>query len=550
MVTGLVYLVNGKTIGSYDTKINGLLTISMIEEKNFDLNEFAPMLVKDTGEGLPYFLTQLKGRYLSVFPPGPSLFALPVFLVAGWLGYNPLLNLQSLEKLSATVAVALSAVFVFLSLSLLTNERWAYIITFIYAFCSASWSLSSQALWQHGPSQLFLSASIFCLLMGEKRPWLHGVAGAALAFSLLCRSFNGIAISLLGLFVLLHRRKGFPFFMASFIPLAALLLLYNYSFYGHPLGGCYHFGVTSASYWKAPYLKTLLAIILSPSRGLLIYCPIFIFSFVGLYLAMKEARRKPLCFFITLVPVFNLLVLAKFTPWWGGWCYGPRYLADSLPFLSLMLVPVVERPPWKRIFKLSLLLLIPYSLFLQLLGVFSLRPHLWNAMIYMGGDLDSEALLSWRLNPILYSITAPFDQGLPKDYGLPSTHWRAETNFMQKEAALAFDRNPQSRWNSRVKQKRGEVFFVLDLSREEKIGKAVLYTGPFPQEYPRGLLIEASGDGEHWQKVGSFKKILTLKNALTIPFSEPVVVRYLRFTLMGDNNLFHWAIGEVFLYPA
>ena len=66
--------------------------------------------------------------------------------------------------------VALSAVVLHAALRLLCSPVSALILTLVYGLGTSSLSVSSQGLWQHGPSQLALAAVLYCLVRGRTAP--------------------------------------------------------------------------------------------------------------------------------------------------------------------------------------------------------------------------------------------------------------------------------------------------------------------------------------------------------------------------------------------
>lgn len=543
ILTSLVYLANNRTIWAGDTIPTGLLPISLMHEGDFDLNEF-PFLYEGGGQ-LPHFLIKREKAYLSFYPMGASLYALPIYFLSELLGFSPLEHIDALEKVSASSAVALSAVFLFLSLSMLTEEGWAYLITFIYAFCTSSWSVSSQGLWQHGPSQLSLAASLFFLLKGKGNPRYLIPAGATVAFSLFCRPTNGIALFFILIYFVVFKREDLPYFLLLSVPLLLLLFLYNYTHYGNLVGG-YHGLVTHPYFWRGSFLKTLLALLISPSRGLFFYSPIMVFSCIGGIFLIKGAKDNPLFLCLSVIPLGYLLVFSHYTVWWGGGSFGPRLLSDPLPFFSFMLVPIVERPRWKRIFKVSLFFLIPYSLFVHFLGAFSHLPHAWNETM----EMNENTLWSLKNGPIVWSVAAFLSRGLPSEQGISPKNWKAQANFTQEDAPLAFDRDPDTWWSSRVPQKQGQAFFLIDLGRSEELSEALLFAGKYPQDFPRGLLVEVSLDGKEWGKACFLEKVEPRYFWTRVPFDESFSARYIKFTQMGEAEYgWPWSMGEVFLYP-
>jgi hypothetical protein len=85
--------------------------------------------------------------------------------------------------------------------------------------------------------------------------------------------------------------------------------------------------------------------------------------------------------------------------------FGPRYLTDLLPFLALWLaltpIPTRWRPAWSALF----VVLLGWSLFVQLLGV-SRYPCGWNREP-TSIDHDHARLWDWRDSQIQRCLEAP-----------------------------------------------------------------------------------------------------------------------------------------------
>ena len=91
---------------------------------------------------------------MSCYPVSGAVLAVPIYLPAVLRGEAPESPVWTdLDKASAAVIVALSALFLYLALLQLTTLRMALLVTASYAFGTSSLSVSSQALWQHGPSR-------------------------------------------------------------------------------------------------------------------------------------------------------------------------------------------------------------------------------------------------------------------------------------------------------------------------------------------------------------------------------------------------------------
>ena len=100
-------------------------------------------------DGVPYFLHYRAGHYRSAYSPGAAIAALPVYAgpVLAGVPVDPWAH--RLEKLAASLMVAVSVMCVFWALGEFVGLGWALAIAAIYAFGTSSLSVSSQALWQH-----------------------------------------------------------------------------------------------------------------------------------------------------------------------------------------------------------------------------------------------------------------------------------------------------------------------------------------------------------------------------------------------------------------
>ncbi len=338
--------------------------------------------------------------------------ALPVYILPVLGGISPQSHLLlQLAKLAAALITALSAVFLYLGLQRITQEKIAWAITMIYAFGTSSFSSSSQALWQHGPSQLFLALALYYLIRGLEEPRFSAYAGFALATAVICRPVNLVMALPIAAYFFLERRAEAIGFCLSALPPALLLTAYNSYAFGSPFTiGIASFVITPSSIWDAssvfgtPLRQGLMGILASPGRGLLIYSPIFFFSFVGMAMLWRGPGQV-LLKYLSLAPVLLILFTSKWGMWWGGHSYGPRILADMTPILCLYLYLPFERAQGKAFLKYSIAALSALSIGLHALGAFS--DGSWNKF---PTDVDhhTERLWSWVDSPPVYYLQKVF----------------------------------------------------------------------------------------------------------------------------------------------
>jgi hypothetical protein len=165
-------------------------------------------------------------------------------------------------------------------------------------------------------------------------------------------------------------------------------------------------GVTSA--WSGNPGAGLAGILVSPSRGLLIFMPIALVALAG---ARDILQRRTLEVWSLLLPT-GLFVLgwSMYSVWWGGHGYGPRYAADLAVPLALVAaaafrsVPRRRAAPATRAFVAGVLV---WSLFVQAAGAFCYPGGDWNGT---PADVDRahERLWDWRDSQIPRTIRAGF----------------------------------------------------------------------------------------------------------------------------------------------
>ncbi len=353
-----------------------------------------------------------EGVYVDSFGLGAGLTALPGFAVlqffAGSLAERPKLLFYA-AKFVASAAVAGSAVFVFLTAAQLVSTRAAAAVALIYGLGTCVWSTSSQTLMQHGPNELFLAMSIYFfvrargasvnhpsarpLAKGEKgqkvvhrqHPALTAAAAASGAAAVLCRPTSAIVVLAMAAYLLWVDRKALVVFALAGAPFAMALAAYNAYYLGSPLSfGQMEFaewlarGKTgSPEVWQTPLWLGATGHLVSPSRGLLVFSPFFVFVAWGLWLVWRQKELgvlRPL----SLAALAILCVESKHFDWWSGWSYGYRHIVDLTPLLALFLAPVVERLPKHKWLLAVFAVLVGWSVGVQLLGATAFNGVEWN----------------------------------------------------------------------------------------------------------------------------------------------------------------------------
>jgi hypothetical protein len=326
--------------------------------------------------------------YANTFGVGAGLTALPLFavlhVIVGDLSANPRLLWYG-AKLMASLLVAGSAVFIFHTVLLYTTLRRALLVAIAYGLGTCVWSISSQALWQHGPNEFFLAMGTFFLTRIGRGKAMAAACGLAYAAAVVCRPTSAVVVVAVGVYLLVADRKALLLYTLAGLPVAAGLGWYNGYYHGSPVS----FGrgpldqkvarvkTGSDDLWQTPLWEGAAGLLLSPSRGLLTHSPFVGVAFAGLVAVWRHPRYgalRPLA--VALVAL--LLIAFKWFDWWGGYCFGYRPIVDTMPLFAVLFVPVIDGIVARKVALATFLVLLAWSVLVQVVGAFAYDPLVWN----------------------------------------------------------------------------------------------------------------------------------------------------------------------------
>ncbi len=148
-------------------------------------------------------------------------------------------------------------------------------------------------------------------------------------------------------------------------------------------------------------------LLFSPSRGLLIFCPIFLFSAVGVYLWFRAPQKPQMLIYAICIATaaVHFLTLAKYRLWWGGFAYGPRLMTDVVPCLVILMIPAMRLVEASRAWRFGFVATLVFSIGVQGIGAFCYPNGHWDALPQFV-DRHEERLWNWRDNQISRSLLA------------------------------------------------------------------------------------------------------------------------------------------------
>ena len=254
---------------------------------------------------------------------GESLALIPFYAASKFTGdqgfweslYNPVIVTASVAVLHL-VARTLS---------------WSRLVSVLAALTFGTLTMALQST-TDGFSEPGVGLCVLVIVLAALR-WREGwkwsplALGLAVAAAIQFRSDSlltiGVAVLALPFFVprseLLSRRAllwaGTPVLLS-----AAFLLWYNHLRYGHLFVTDY----SGSGSFATPLFEGMRGLLVSPGRGLFVFNPIAIPGLVGL--ALLWTRDRPLALLTMLLIVPRLIFFSRWGDWFGGICWGPRFL--------------------------------------------------------------------------------------------------------------------------------------------------------------------------------------------------------------------------------
>jgi hypothetical protein len=373
----IFYLTNLRPIGAWDSIPARLLPFSILRQGNLDLDEFTWLRRLDPA---PYFLYRSpSGHWLSRYPVATPIFVTPLYVpIVWWLQYHQVddddvrFRLASvvMERVAAATIAAASVAFVFVAAATMSSTGVATGVALAYGLASGTWTVSSQALWQHGLAELGLAGLSFFLMVPERRRTAVAAGGFA-ALEVLARP-TMLVFAFVAL-VFMRRERRAPLVPFLILPVlgAGLLLAYNIHVVNIATGAPQYGGFA----W--PRWVSFFGLLVSPNRGLFVYTPAVALAIPTLCRPGRAVAR-----WLAYAPfgiAAYLLLYSGWSGWWGGHCYGPRYLTDVLPVIALCAVPTVERLWQSAPGRLLVLALALWGLIVQAVGTYC-DDNSWNAL--------------------------------------------------------------------------------------------------------------------------------------------------------------------------
>ncbi len=336
-----------------------------------------------------------------------------------WLALNlPGLGmLQTVSLLNAAITSATALLVFMFAHRLEIAKKGAALLALIYGLATISFIYAKYLFSEPLAGFLLLLAAYMLLAYKQEGGWRHIlIAGLTAGSAVLARANNLFLVPVFGLYLLwtiyqspAARPSGkwlpplIAFSLALAIP-GVISMGYNVIRTGNPLQTGYDLTLFSPNLPLGLY-----KLLFSPLRGLFIYSPVLLLSLPGWWFFRKRFPAEA-WLFAGLVGV----TVGLFSAWSSGegLSWGSRFLVPVVPFLVILLAPLLEPnslclAPRAAFYVLrpALYLLLPLSFFIQLLGV-TINPWIFLGQLQanFGGEFfleNTAALYDFRYSQIV-----------------------------------------------------------------------------------------------------------------------------------------------------
>jgi hypothetical protein len=378
-----ILIANGRPIGAGDTRPTERVAASLVGEADFDLDEYPE--VEDP------FARTVGAHRVSIYPVFSAVLASPVFLVTQGFFLLDETGTALAGKWAASLFTATAAAVLFLLVGRRHPHREAAWTAALFALGTSMWS-TSQALWQHPAAVLFLCVALLFLSCAEQEPVWAGRAGLPLVLAVAARHADVALVAVVTIGIAVRWPRRLPALVAWGAPVAAVLLAYQWWYFGSPWQ---HGFSGSGARFSEPWGHGHLGLLMSPAKGLLVFTPLVIVAVAGLAAAFRRGERW---WSATLgaAAVAHWILMGRWSEWHGGESWGPRMMTDALPLLFMFLPDGFNLMP--RVAPALALV----SVAVQALGAFS-YDYRWERLFWRGGD-GSAALWDVVRSPIPFYL--------------------------------------------------------------------------------------------------------------------------------------------------
>ncbi len=318
---------------------------SLVKRGGWEVDQVASIYKGDPdGESLDwnYGYFGLDGRQYGKSGLGHVLLLAPLEWIALQIPGLGLVNVTML--FSPLVTAATAVLLAMIAARLGYPPGVAVAVGLLYGIATFAW-VYTKSLFPEPPSALALVLALWFLMELDRRPMARHVfaLGVVLGLGFWIKGTSLAVLPIAMAFVAWRLWRGGERFRnwvfcvaAGGIPLALAALIwawFNLYRFGDPMQAGYNFGFTN------PLFEGLWGLLVSPGKGFFWYSPLLLAALAASPAFIR--RHGLLAWLILAFALVQLPVYATWRVWTGGWAWGPRFLLPAVPFVALMLLPLL-----------------------------------------------------------------------------------------------------------------------------------------------------------------------------------------------------------------
>ncbi|MFX1518320.1 MAG: ArnT family glycosyltransferase [Promethearchaeota archaeon] len=426
--TFLIYIFcnNGVGWGSASERTRYAQIKAIVEDNVLYVDRFIPTFPDSTVWDLSL---SPNGHYYPNKPPGLTFLGVPILFITTKLNIQFPWDGWILILLSCSfTSFAVIMVYLMCKNILAMNEKVSIITSLIFAFATFAFP-HAVTLYSNVYSQFFVIFTTYFLIdrqNTENTILRLFLSGTGMGFLILLDYPNLLLIAPMLLYLL--SSKNWRLIWLFLLPVglfATILAWYQFVCFESPFVTTYTYAVTHGDVttgFNNPLHIGLIALLITPRRGLFLYSPILLFGFYGLakMLQNKTERKEALLFISFFLILLIFFALQKYS---SGWVFGSRRLTPVLPLFVLFVGKVLTLPkdslfsfvPWNNarsflethgniIFWTLFGILLSISIGVNTIGAITdVHPTNttyfdYNVELLLSGQISSFA---WNISPIL-----------------------------------------------------------------------------------------------------------------------------------------------------
>ena len=312
------YWTNGNTVS------RAIFVKAVVDEGTLNIDKY-----HDQSLDIGY----LNSHYYSDKAPLPALLVMPVYYFLEKSGfdnnrYSLIYTAGNFIAGSLPFAMIILVTFYFMQFN---GPKPENIFLCSLPFISSFIFIYSGTFFAHALTSFLILASYVLLSKKEK----YFFSGLLAGLAVLCEYPVIIIAAAWAILILMRKKKVKPavLFISGGLPSGIFLLIYNYIITGHPFEFLYSHeqnfpaGSQNLGFSILPRFDVIMQLLFGYYRGILFFAPALI-AFVFIFFQNKKLKNTSVIKNYLILPcIIYFLAICMHFAWYGGWCYGPRYLS-------------------------------------------------------------------------------------------------------------------------------------------------------------------------------------------------------------------------------